>query len=244
MKLFRSSLLMLGQGAAFGWFMLRDISFLAILPLIPMGLLFCRWFQKDVCNILWLNGLCAAFTLVIASMVAAEGLYGGKGVFMLILLALAVGFVGIHASVYEVERVSGWWMVLFLLIFIAMLLGACGGIRMRSELPPVGSWKDILIFYLLAFAEPLSLGKSYRSAPFALGILLSLFGAVSYFALGRGAFILAEYPYLSVWSGVSLSAFHHTEGLILSLFYGIGVLRTVHFLGHFKDGFLIQKAVF
>lgn len=244
MKLFRSSLLMLGETAAFGWFILRDLSVLAVLPLIPLGLLYCRFVCFEVKKLLWLNGICAVFTLVITSTVAAEGLFGGKGLWMLLCLAIGIGLIGVHISADEVERISAWWMWLFLLVFIGMLLGALAGMRVRSELPSLGEWRDILVFYLLAFADPLSLGKSYRAAPLALGILLVPFGIVSYLALGKGAFSMAEFPYLSVWSGVSVSAFHHTEGIILGLLYGIGILRVVFFLGHFKDRFMIQKAVF
>ena len=244
MKLFRSSLLMMGEAAAFGWFMLRDISVLAVLPLIPLGLLYCRLIKFEAKDILWLNGVCTAFTLVITAFVSAEGLFGGKGFWMLLSLALSISLMGVQASTREVERISSWWMWLFLLVFVAMFIGSFAGLRMRHELPPQGDWKDILIFYLLAFVDPLSLGKSYRAAPLALGILLIPFGIIAYLALGNGAFSMAEYPYLSVWTGVSVSAFHHTEGIILSLFYGIGILRAAHFLGHFKDRFMIQKAVF
>ncbi|MBQ7936496.1 MAG: hypothetical protein IJ333_09185 [Clostridia bacterium] len=244
MKLFRSSLLMLAESAAFGWFILRDISFLAVLPLIPLGLLFCRLNHRFATGkVFWLNGICMAFSVVVTAFVAAEGLFEGKGLLTLLALTLAIGFIGLQIHTYELERISGWWMTAFLIVFIGMLLATLPGIRWRQQLPPMGDWKDILIFYLLAFSEPFSLGKDYRCAPLALGGLLVPFGIAAYLALGNGAFAMAEYPYLSVWSGVSISAFHHIEGIILSLYYGMGALRAAHFFGHFKDKISLQKVI-
>ncbi len=235
MRLFRSSLLMLSETAAFGWFVLKDISFPAILPLIPLGLLYCYWSKMQRDKILWLNGICALFSVFLTAYVASYGLFEGKGLVALLCLTLAIGMMGVQTRFGELERISGWWMTVFLIIFAAMSVATLGGARWRQELPPMGHWGDILIFYLLAFLEPMSLGKDYRAAPLALGILLIPFGVAAYLALGSGACSMAEYPYLAVWSGVSVSAFHHLEGIIIGLYYGTGMLRAAHFFGHFQD---------
>ncbi len=235
MKLFRSSLLMLSETAAFGWFILKDLSFLAVLPLIPLGVLYCYLSKVQRYKILWLNGICALFSIFITSYVASQGLFEGKGLVALLCLSLSVGMMGVQACGGELERISGWWMSVFLIIFVVMSFATLSGARWRYELPSIGNWFDILFFYVLAFSEPLSLGKDYRAAPLALGILMIPFGVVSYLALGPGAFSMAEYPYLAVWSGVSISSFHHLEGIILGLYYGAGMFRAAHFLGHFQD---------
>ena len=235
MKLFRSSLLMMGEVAAFGWFILKDISFLAVLPLIPLGVVFCCLIGTRKNKILWLNGISAFFSLFITAFIAAQGLFEGKGLVMLLCLTLGISLMGIQIREGELERISGWWMTVFLLVFVAMLIATLPGIRWRQELPSVGKWTDVLVFYMLAFLEPLSLGTDYRAAPLALGILLIPFGFAAYLALGKTAFSMTEYPYLTVWSGVSVSAFHHIEGIIISLYYGVGMLRAAHFFRHFQE---------
>lgn len=234
MKLFRSALLMMAETAAFGWFLLRDISFMAVLPLIPLGLVFYYFHRLDACKVKILNGLCALISAGITAYTVCLGVFEGRGFLALLFLLPAVALLAVKCPKEELARVSGWWMIAFLLIFIAMLIATLPGVRMRSGLPELGSWWEILIFYLLAFLEPLSLGKEYRAAPLALGLLLVPFGLAAYLALGGGAFSMAEYPYLSVWAGVSISAFHHTEGIILCFYYGAGALRLAHFFTEFR----------
>ncbi len=243
MKLFRSSLLLLGETAALGWFLLRDIPAVALLPLIPLGLLYCRFSINIGSKILCLNGISTLFGLIVTSMVASEGLFDGKGLLTLLLLSVTVGLMGLHVRPYELERISGWWMTLFLGVFILMFFATISGIRYSSFDVNFGDWKDVFVFYLLVILEPFGMGKDYRAAPLALGIVLIPFGVASYFALGKGAFAMAEFPYLSALSGVSLSAFHHIEGFVLCLFYGAGVLRVAYFFCRFKKRFVIQKAV-
>lgn len=228
MKLFRSAMLFLGETAAFGWFLLRGISPLAVLPLIPLGVAFYALHPGR--TIRWLNGVTAVLSALLVAYVVSVGVFDGKGFFTLLLLLPATALIGIGAPKREIERVSGWWMAAFLMAFIVMLVATLPGIHLPDQVPTWGGTGDILIFYLLAFAEPLSLGKSYRAGPLALGMLLLPFGMLSYLALGSGAFSMAEFPYLSVWAGVSVSAFHHVEGIILCLYYGAGALRLSHFL--------------
>ena len=235
MRSFRSSLLIMTEAAAFGWFILRDISYLVILPLIPLGVLFC-WLMKRIDKkILWLNGCCAIVAVFLSAFITSEGLFEGEGLVMLVCLSLAVSLTGVQIRLAELERISGWWLCVFIVVFSVMLFATLPGIRWCRELPDFGNAIDILIFYLLVFLEPFSMGKDYRAAPLALGVLLLPFGFLSYLALGHKAFDMAEYPYLSVWSGVSISAFHHIEGIIIGLFYGIGILRMAHFLRHFEE---------
>ncbi len=221
-------MLILGETAAFGWFLLRGISPLAVLPLIPFGVVFYALHPGK--PIRWLNGITAVISAFMVASVTSVGVFDGKGFLALLALLPATALIGLCAPKREIERISGWWMAGFLLAFIAMLIASLPGIRLPNEWPKWGGVRDILIFYLLIFAEPLSLGKSYRAAPLALGILLLPFAVVSYLALGTGAFSMAEYPYLSVWAGVAVSAFHHVEGIILCLYYGAGALRLNHFL--------------
>lgn len=144
----------------------------------------------------------------------------------MIALLLVVGLLGMNVPKREWIRVSSWWIAAFLVVFIGMLIATSFGVRPESEMPPFGEWWEILIFYLLAFGEPLGMGREYAGAPLALGILLIPFGAAAYYALGGGAFRLAQFPYLSVWSGVSLLSIHHIEGIILGFFYGVVAFRT------------------
>lgn len=233
MKLFRSALLILGETAALGWFLLRDIPFTALLPLIPLGLLFYHLHHLDAEKAVWLNGFSAFASMVAAAVVASIGVFDSKGLFPLLCLLPAIGLIGFGMSKGELERVAGWWVAAFLLVFAAMLIASVPGARLREGLPETGDWADIFIFYLLAVIEPLSLGKEFRAAPLALGILLVPFAFVSYLALGDGAFALAEFPYLSVWAGVAISAFHHTEGIILCLYYGMAAFRLAYFFAEF-----------
>ena len=227
MKLFRSALLILSETAAFGWFIFRDISFMAILPLIPLGVVF--YTLHRLSPIRWLDGITAVLSALTVAYTVSLGVFDGNGFFTLLLLLAAVSLAALKVSKEELQRISGWWLAVFLAVFIVMLIATLPGVRLQKELPAIGSWLDIFIFYLLAFAEPLSMGKDYRAAPLALGILLIPFGLAAYLALGNGAFTLAEYPYLSVWAGVAVSAFHHIEGIILCLYYGAGALRLAHF---------------
>lgn len=227
MKLFRSALLLLGETAAFGWFILRDISFMAILSLIPLGVLFYSLHRWPV--IPWLDGLTSALSSLVVAFTVSIGVFDGNGFVTLLLLLVAVSLMAVNTPKEELQRISGWWLTAFLGVFAAMLIATAFGLRWSNSLPAVGKWYDILIFYLLAFLEPLGMGKEYRAAPLALGIALIPFAMAAYLALGGGAFAAAEYPYLSVWAGVSVSAFHHIEGIILCLYYGVGVLRMAHF---------------
>ena len=115
-----------------------------------------------------------------------------------------------------------------------MIIATLPGIRWADKMPSCGSWRDILFFYLLAFAEPFSLGREYRASPIILGVLLIPFGLAAYLALGDGAFEIAQFPYLSVWSGVAVSAFHHLEGIILCFYYGTAAFRMAHFFAKIK----------
>ncbi|MBR6794234.1 MAG: hypothetical protein IKM48_07785 [Clostridia bacterium] len=227
MKLFRSVLLLLGETAAFGWFILRDISFMAILPLIPLGLLF--YYFHRCTAVPWLNGLTALLSAVAVAFTVSAGVFDGSGFFALALLLFAVSLMAVNVPKEELQRISGWWLAAFLAVFAAMLIATAFGLHRSNDLPTVGKWYDILAFYLLAFLEPLGMGKEYRAAPLALGIVLIPFASAAYLALGSGAFESAEYPYLSVWAGVSVSSFHHIEGIILCLYYGVGILRMAHF---------------
>ena len=230
MKLFRRSLLMMGSLCALGWFIIRDICFLALLPLIPLGIAFYRFGHTDFFKRLWLNGVMAFLCLLICTYTVSIGLFEGRGWLMLIFALLAVAFTAVRMSCKEWARISGWWMTLFLLVFTVMFIATLPGVRIREELPSCDNWGDILVFYLLAFAEPLALGREYRSSPLALGILLVPFGSASVLALGTGAFEQAEYAYLSVWTGVSIFSLHHLEGILLCLYYGAGTLRVAHFV--------------
>ncbi|MBQ3084957.1 MAG: hypothetical protein IJC46_05870 [Clostridia bacterium] len=220
--------LMLGCSAAFGWFILRDISFHAVLPMIPLGLLYyviARRFRGSF----WLNAATAAGTALIATTAVGEGVFDGNGYLSLLCLLLAVGVGAIGMSKVELSRISGWWIAAFFASYCLMFIATFPGIRFRTELPLLAEWSDVLVLYLLAFIEPLSLGRDYRGSPFLLGVLLLPFSVVSFLALGDGAFELAEYPYLSVWSGVAVSAFHHLEGIILCLYFGVAALRVAFF---------------
>ncbi len=233
MKLFRSVLPVMGETAAIGWFILRDISFILLLPLIPAGLLF--YFLHKGEMIRWLNALCAAAAAVITAMTVSAGVFDGRGMVMLLLLLILTGMMAVGLPEDELDRVAGWWMIGFIAIFAVVLIATIPGVRLRSGLPEIGGWIDIAVFYLLVFLEPLSLGKNYRAAPLVLGILLIPFGVVSYLALGQAAFDMAEFPYLSVWAGVAFSSFHHTEAITLCFYYGVGALRTAYCFINYKN---------
>lgn len=230
MKLFRSSLLLMGSLAAFSWFLLKRISFPALLPLIPLGVLFYFLFHFIAREQVILNGMTALITLGLISYVVSVGVFQGHGFWMLVFLLIGCAFFATKIKASEWARISGWWMTLFLLIFLAMLIATAVGAKQRMGIPDCGRWSDVLIFYLLAFFEPFTMGEKYRAAPLSLGILLIPFGFFSYLALGSGAFCAAEYPYLSVLSGVSLAAFHHLEGIILCFLFGAGILRLSNFI--------------
>ena len=224
-----SPMLIAGETAAFGWFILRGLSFISLLPLIPMGYLYYRCMKERKGGFLVLNGWTFIASLLFCSSILSHGLFQGEGRLLLIALLIAAGLFGMNVPKREWMRVSSWWTAAFLVVFIGMLIATAFGVRPESEIPPFGEWWEILIFYLLAFGEPFSRGREYAAAPLALGILLIPFGVVSYYALGGGAFRMAQFPYLSVWSGVSLLAIHHIEGIILGFFYGMVAFRTVDF---------------
>ncbi len=237
MKLFRSTLLLLGETAALGWFILHNLSFVALLPLIPLALLFYRFHKVPMEKVKWLNGVCALISVAITAFIVSVGIFDGRGFIALCFLIIAASFMAIGVPGQELDRISGWWLAGFAVVFTIMFVATLPGVRWRSELPEIGPWQDILVFYLLAFLEPLSMGREYRAAPMALGILLLPFALAAYLALGNGAFSLAEYPYLSVWAGVAISAFHHIEGIILCFYCGVGALRAAYFINPiFKNG--------
>ncbi len=230
MKLFRRSLLIMGSLCAFGWFIIRDICFLAVLPLIPLGIFFYYFGHTDFFKRVWLNGLMAFLCLLICAYVVSIGLFEGRGWLMLIFALLVVALLAVKLPGGEWARISGWWLTLFLLVFAVMFIATLPGIRIRDQLPSCGNWGNILVFYFLAFLEPLALGKEYRASPLALGILLVPFGLAAVWALGVGAFEQAQYAYLSVWTGVSIFSLHHLEGILLCLYYGAGALRVAYFI--------------
>lgn len=230
MKLFRSSLLLMGVLSAFGWFLLRNISFLALLPLIPLGIgvYFLNRFEGK--RLIWFNGIATIITTIIICMVVAVGVFEGHGFFMLFFLMLFCALMAIKMDSSEWARIAGWWMTIFLFAFLFMLVATAFGME-RSEISlECGAWSDILIFYVLALGEPFVMGKKYRAAPLGLGILLIPFALFSYLALGAGAFCASEYPYLSVLSGVSLASFRHLEGIFLCLLFGAGIFRVANFM--------------
>lgn len=231
MKFKDSALLMAGETAAFGWFILRGFSFVALLPLIPLGYLYYRLMHKRECPFLFLNGATLLVSVLLGSEILSRGLFQGGGRLPLLLLLIAVGVFGMNVQKSELMRVLRWWSAAFLAVFLAMLAATLPGVRPADGLPYIGEWWELLIFYLLVFLEPMSLGKDYAGAPLALGILLIPFGAAAYYALGSGAFEMAQYPYLSVWSGVAILSVHHIEGIILGFYYGTVAFRSVAFFG-------------
>ena len=237
MKLFRSSLLMMGTLAAFAWFLLKNISFLALFPLIPLGIgaYFLNRYEGKI--LLWFNALFAIFTAVIICCVVSVGIFEGRGFLMLFLLMIACALMAVRVEPAEWARVAGWWMSLFLVVFVFMMIATVFGMERRAVSLNCGKLGDILIFYLLALGESFAMGRKYRASPLGLGLLLIPFALFSYFALGVGAFSMAEYPYLSVLSGVSVASFHHLEGIILCLLFGAGIFRFANFLIRYRAHF-------
>ncbi len=234
MKFYRKLRLVLGCTAAFGWFILRDIPYTSILPIIPLGVVYYVLTRNMTTNLFLLNGVTAGVTAVVAAYAVAAGLFEGEGVISLICLLAAVGVGAIGISKTELSRISGWWIIGFIAVYVLMFIATLPGISLRVSLPKLSGWWDVLILYLLAFMEPFGMGREYRGAPIILGILLIPFGVAAYLALGAGAFSMAEYPYLSVWSGVAVSAFHHLEGIILCFYYGLSAFRIAYFLLNLK----------
>lgn len=228
MKLYRKSLLLLGSLSAFGWFILRDISFCAALFLIPMGVLFYFLHRLENGRLWWLNGITASACILIASSVVSVGLFEGLGFGMALFLIMTVALSASFLRKNEWARISGWWMCAFMIVFVLMFIATLSGFRFALDYDKEINFRDVLIFYLLAFLEPLSMGREYRASPLSLGIVLAPFGIAAYFSLGAEAFYQAEFAYLSVWSGVSLSAFHHLEGFILSLYFGAVIFRSAY----------------
>ena len=225
MKLLRNASVLLAETSAFGWFMLNRISFISVLPLIPLGVLY-RYFPLS-----WnrLNGPMSLISSVIISFTVSVGIFNGKGFWAVLFMLIAISLLAIGVSKQELRRISIIWTILFLFIFVSMSIASLSVMRFRLSYPSAGVIWKIAIFYILAFLEPISLGKEYKNAPLFLSVLLTVFGMIAFYALGEGAFRLSEYPYLSVWSGVAFSAFHHTEGIILCLLYGIGIFRVAFF---------------
>lgn len=240
MKLFRSSLLLMGVLSAFGWFLLQNISFLALFPLIPLGIGFYFLNRINSERLLWFNGVATLISLVMICMVVSVGVFEGDGFIMLFFLMIACALPAVKLKSFEWARIAGWWMSIFLIAFLFMVIACAFGAEKRSVWLECGSARDILIFYILALGEPLTMGKKYRAAPLGLGILLIPFGILTYLALGKGAFCSSEFPYLSALSGVSLTSFHHLEGILLCLLFGAGIFRVVNFLikcsSYFKNG--------
>ena len=192
MKLFRSSLLLMGGLSAFSWFLLRNISFLALLPLIPLGIAAYLLNRFEGKRLIWFNGLSAAITSVMICLVVSKGLFDGDGFFMLFFLMIACSVLSIKITPSEWARIAGWWMTALLAVFLFMTIATAFSIERRTISLDCGSTADIIIFYILALGEPIFMGKKYRAAPLGLGILLIPFGIFSYFALGLGAFCSCE----------------------------------------------------
>lgn len=233
MRLFRNSLLLIGELAAFSWFLLRNISFLALLPLIPLGIIVYFLNRFEGKQLILFNGLSALITAIMICMVVSEGIFEGRGFFMLLFLMIACALLSIKMIPSEWARITGWWMTLLLLVFLFMMVATAFNAEQRTISLDCGSIIDILIFFLLALGEPILMGKKYRAAPLGLGILLIPFALFSYLALGQGAFSVLEYPYLSVLSGVTLASFHHLEGITLCLLFGAGIFRIANFLSRY-----------
>lgn len=243
MKLLHKSIVLVSEVSAVGWFMLRNISPLYLLPVIPIGVLFAWLYPARNPIRIWLNGICAMVMGVVACSVVGEGVFDGKGKLALFFLMTAVALFALSIPKHELSRVAGWWVGVFLLIFCAMLIATVPGIRLENRIIQSGKWSDILILYLLIFLDPLSLGKEFRTGPIFFTALLFPFGVASHLAMGSGAFELAQYPYLSVWAGVAISAFHHTEGIILCLFYGLAIFRMAYFFIEFRKKHCNKKTI-
>lgn len=241
MKFKNNALLLMGETAAFGWFILRGISFVAILPLPFLGWLYYKGMKRLSVAPIALNGITLLFSLFIGSELLSQGLFQGEGKAALLLLIPAVGLLAEGICKKELLRLSRWWAIAFAAVFLLMMLGGLPEIRLQRSLPPIGHWWEILLFYLLAFLEPFSLGRSYDSAPISLSLFLIPFGIVAWLTLGTGAFSAAEYPYLSVWSGVAFLSVRHIEGIILGFFYGAIALRCAEFFVNFRQNRCIGK---
>lgn len=243
MKFKNKALLIMGETAAFGWFILQGLSFVALLPLPILGWIYYRLMKNQKCAPLILNGFLLSAAILIGSLVVAEGLFQGRGMLSLLFLLPAAGILGFLVSREELMRISRWWMIGFAIVFILMLLATLPGMGLQPRLPPIGNYWEIFIFYLLAFLEPLSLGKDYAAAPLTLSALLIPFGIAAFFALGAGAYSMAEFPYLSVWSGVAFLSVHHTEGLILGFYYGAVALRSAEFFLNLREKRCIKEEI-
>jgi len=234
MKFYSKLRLVFGTTSAFGWFILNDIPYTAILMLIPFGVVYYFFTRKKRAGVILLEGATVAITAGLASYAVAVGLFEGNGAFSLVFLLLAVGVVAVGVPKTEMSRISGWWVVGFIVVFVLMFAATIPGMRLCASFPVIENWSDVVIFYLLAFIEPFGMGREYRGSPIVLGMLLIPFGIASFLALGEGAFSMAQYPYLSVWSGVDLSAFHHLEGIILCFYYGLAAFRVAYFFSEIK----------
>lgn len=227
--MFRNVRVLTGCLSAFGWFLLTDIPYWCIIPLFFLGIFACK-VKIHYTKKIWLNGIFAVFSALLSAYAVGVGVFARHGCWSLFFLIFAAALFLNQIPEKELARVSGWWCVLFILFFAALLVATVAGMRTFSFERFPYSRVRVLIFYLLAFLEPFSLGEEYRCAPLLLSLLLVPFGIVSWWALGGQAFSSLELPYFSVWAGVSVYSFRHFEGIILCLFYGMAVFRTEIFL--------------
>ena len=98
MKLFRSSLLILGCLSAFGWFLLNDISFLALFPLIPLGGAMYLLNRSEIKAMFWVNGFFTLLSAVIISGIVAVGVFNGRGLFAVLFLMIGCSFLAVKVK--------------------------------------------------------------------------------------------------------------------------------------------------
>ena len=229
MSLFRSVRALPGTLTAFGWFLLTDIPFWCVIPLFPLGLLI-RKAKILYAEKTWIDGAFALFSVLFSCYALSLGAFEGHGVWCLLFLALSVAFFFCRVPAKELNRVAGWWSFVFILIFAALLVATAVGVRSFSFQSVSCNWIHVVVFYFFAVLDPMSAGPEFLEAPLLLSLMLIPFGAVSFFALGGRAFSMLEFPYLSVWAGVSIYSFRHFEGIILCFFYGLSIFRMQIFL--------------
>ncbi len=228
MKFQKCGRLMLAEAAALGWLFLRKIPFAGVLALLPLSLIFflLPFHQKEF---RWVGNILGLITILIASFVTAMGFGERSGWLSLLLLLLAIALFTPQIPEKEWGRISGWWGIAFLGFFVLLILGSLPGIQPIGAWPGFGKWWELLIFYLLAFADPIACGEEMRGAPLLLSGFLIPFAVISYSVLGNRGFEMAEYPYLSVLAGSTVISFNHLEAIILSLYYGLAVFKASKF---------------
>ncbi len=230
----------LAETAAMGWFLLRRIPFTGIFLLIPFGLLF--YFlplpRRGVC---WLSAGFGILAALISARVTALGFSDSGGWISLFFLMLGAAVFAPLIAEGEWLRIAHWWGVAFIAFFSMLLLGALPGLKQINTIPEVQSGWDLLIFLLLALGEPFSAGKDAKPAPLILCLMLVPFSLISYSVLGERGFQLLEYPYLSVWSGATVISFYHLEGIILSLYFGLAILKLAYAAGQIRKELAIKK---